>query len=187
MRRRQTQFLAVFRTVRRATFKPCPFNLSAMAWSDSGLRTSSWAMIFATASLTASVEMLPPSAVCRPPVKKNRSSKTPCGVRAYLPATARPTVVSCTPIFSATAPIVIGFSFEMPCSKKSPCAAAISSAMRRIVVRRWCRLSSTNWPARIFSARYFFASAAVSGSSSIASYSALMRSRGNASRTGSTT
>src|SRR5439155_8166914 len=51
----------------------------------------------------------------------------------YLPDTARLTVVSCTPIVSAMSPMVIGFRFDGPSSKKSRCRETIWCAILEIV------------------------------------------------------
>ena len=54
--------------------------------------------------------MSPPSGPFTDSLKNERSSSTPCGVCAYLLATARLTVEGCTPTSSATSLIIIGFS-----------------------------------------------------------------------------
>src|SRR5580698_5819672 len=54
--------------------------------------------------------MAPPSGPLTDSLKNERSSRTPCGVCAYLLATARLTVEGCTPTSSATSLIIIGFT-----------------------------------------------------------------------------
>ena len=52
-------------------------------------------------------------------LKKNLSSKMPCGVCTYLLVVTRETVDSCMPMSSATSRRISGLRYAMPLSKNS--------------------------------------------------------------------
>ncbi len=97
-------------TVRRVTWMPCDCRMRVICSSVNGRLGSSSSMSFFTRRLRMSSEVLPPSGPCTLSLKKYRNSNTPCGVWAYLLATARLTVEGCTPISSATSLIIMGLS-----------------------------------------------------------------------------
>ena len=70
-----------------------------------------------------------------PLLKKNLSSKMPCGVWTYFDVVTRDTVDSCMPMSSATSRRISGFRCAMPLSKNSRWNFRIDSATLMIV--RW--------------------------------------------------
>src|SRR5262249_13765427 len=97
-------------TVRRAILICLARSISAIAWSESGLSGSSAVTSARIFSLTVSALTSSPVAAFTPEVKKNFSSKIPCGVCAYLLAVARLMVDSCIPMSSATSLSTSGFN-----------------------------------------------------------------------------
>src|SRR6266404_1697564 len=128
--RMSSRYLA---TVRRVTWIPASSNFCAMWSSVSGLVESSSSIIFFTSRFSVSNDIPLPSGPFTDSLKNDRNSSTPCGVCAYLLATARLTVEGCTPTSSATSLIIIGFSSSMPCARKSRCRATTDWQTRRIV------------------------------------------------------
>ncbi len=85
-----------------------------MCWSLSGCFASSPTTIALMRSLTLSEDTSSPLPVLMLEVKKNFSSKMPCGVCTYLLAVARLTVDSCMPMSSATSFSTSGCRWAMP-------------------------------------------------------------------------
>src|SRR5215472_18460455 len=81
-----------FATVRRVTWIPDSSSFAAICSSVSGLVPSSSSIIFFTRRFRVSSDIAPPSGPFTDSLKNERSSSTPCGVWAYLLATARLTV-----------------------------------------------------------------------------------------------
>ena len=119
-----------FAMVRRAMFTPFSFKVAAISWSERGFAESSSAIIVAIMSWTLLFDTWVPSCILIPGVKKYFISNMPDGVFMYLEATARLTVVSCTPTAAATSAMVIGFRWAMPLSRNSTWLFTISCAMR---------------------------------------------------------
>src|SRR5579883_3124648 len=71
-------------TVRRAMSMPCSLSSSTSFWSLWGCLGSSLAMISLILVFTASEAMSSPSVLLIDELKKNFSSKIPCGVCTYL-------------------------------------------------------------------------------------------------------
>src|SRR5947209_9742564 len=103
-----------FATVRRVTWIPASSSFLAICSSVSGFEESSSSIIFLTSRFNVSSDMSPPSGPFTDSLKNERSSRTPCGVCAYLLATARLTVEGCTPASSATSLIILGLSASGP-------------------------------------------------------------------------
>src|SRR5215467_5344716 len=103
-----------FATVRRVTCMPPSSSFLAICSSVRGLEESSSSIIFLTRRFSVSSDMPLPSGPFTDSLKKERSSRTPCGVCAYLLATALLTVDGCTPTSSATSLIIIGLSASGP-------------------------------------------------------------------------
>jgi len=89
---------------------------------------------------TIIADVLSPDVVLIPEAKKALSSYTPCGVSMYLPFTARLTVDSCMPIFSAITARLSGFSADGPLTKKCFCSSITAASTRTKVLRRKCTL-----------------------------------------------
>ena len=89
-------------TVRRANLMPRSFRILTISESESGFVVSSLEISSLIASLMLVLASDSPSWVLYPEVKKYLIGKIPHGVWMYLLATARLTVVSWTPTFSAT-------------------------------------------------------------------------------------
>src|SRR5580700_10236635 len=143
--RMSSRYLA---TVRRVTWMPLSSNFFAICSSVSGLVESSSSIIFLTSRFSVSSDIPPPSGPFTASLKNERSSITPCGVCAYLLATARLTVDGCTPTSSATSLIIIGFNASGPWSKYSPCRAMIDWQTRKIVCFL-CSMFFINWIAAV--------------------------------------
>ena len=133
IRRQDVQFVAVFGDGAAGDGDALAASIFTTSWSDSGLAGFSLLKISAIMSFTLVLETSPPLAVCRPAVKKNFISNTPCGVCMYLPETARLTVVSCTPTTSATCAMVMGLRCATPFSMNSRWRCTISRAMFTMV------------------------------------------------------
>src|SRR5580700_3506784 len=131
--RMSSRYLA---TVRRVTWMPLSSNFFAICSSVSGLVESSSSIIFLTSRFSVSSDMPPPSGPFTASLKNERSSITPCGVCAYLLATARLTVEGCTPTSSATSLIIIGLSSSCPLSRNPGCRAMMDWQTRKIVCFR---------------------------------------------------
>src|SRR2546429_652916 len=98
----------------RMTWIPASSSFLAICSSVSGFEESSSSIIFLTSRFNVSSDMSPPSGPFTDSLKNERSSRTPCGVCAYLLATARLTVEGCTPTSSATSLIIMGLSASGP-------------------------------------------------------------------------
>src|SRR5260221_1747715 len=101
-------------TVRRVTWIPASSSFWAMCSSVSGFAPSSSSIIFLTTRFSVSSDIPLPSGPFTDSLKNERNSSAPCGVCAYLLATARLTVEGCTPTSSATSLIIMGFSASCP-------------------------------------------------------------------------
>ena len=82
--------------------------------SLSGLRGSSFSMIFRMRCLIVTDDTLSPYELLMPLWKKYFSSNTPCGVCMYLLFTTRLTVDSCMPMSLATSRSTSGRRYSMP-------------------------------------------------------------------------
>ena len=82
--------------------------------SLSGLRGSSFSMIFRIRCLIVTDETLSPYELLMPLWKKYFISNTPCGVCMYLFVTTRLTVDSCMPMSLATSRSTSGRRCSMP-------------------------------------------------------------------------
>src|SRR6266704_2909644 len=137
-----------FATVRRVTCMPASSSLLAICSSVSGFEESSSSIIFLTRRFNVSSDIPPPSGPFTDSLKKDRNSRTPCDVCAYLLATARLTVEGCTPTSSATSLIIMGLSASWPWSRNSPWRAMMDWQTRKMVCLR-CSMFFINCTAAV--------------------------------------
>ncbi len=153
---------------------PWALSLSTISSSLSGFCPSSSSMIVLSFSFTASQLISSPAVLVVPPEKKRRSGNTPRGVWIHFSETARDTVATWMPSWSATLIIGSGRRNSGPRSKKSRWASTTARITRWIVLLRCSMLSMSQRALRTLLARNSFVFLSQARSFSILRYMPLM-------------